>query len=217
MNTTSNRARLSLCVCAGLLGLVALALSGCSDHGPVGIFSPELFHKTVNGPNLVYYASNQISFTATVDYNGCTNCYSGVEGVPANTDVMSMIITVANNGGSGTYGPVQATFSSPDSHLVFIDSTGPGAPAAATGASSFGSGTEVMPFAQTAVLLYQGYYNPFPLGSWYEDNPNYSVAFYYTANGPYNGTTFSPQVNLKIQDGLGYSYQSSLTIYVTQN
>jgi hypothetical protein len=221
MNTTSNRARFSLlaCACAGLLGLAALALSGCSDHGPVGIFSPELFHKNVNGPNMVYYASSYISFTATADYNGCTTCYSGVEGVNVSEDqdLMSMIITVANNGGSGTYGPIETTFSSPDSHLVFINSTGTGAPAAATGASSFGVGTEVLPFAQTAVILYQGYYYPYPNGSFYEDSANASVYFYYTANGPYNGTQFKSLVNMTIQDGLGNTSYSSLIIYVTQN
>jgi hypothetical protein len=97
---------------ACLLGLLALAAFGCSDHGPVGIFSPELFHKNVNGPQLAYYTANQISFTVQTD-SGCPACVynytTTYNGIPI--EVPNMSVVVVNNGGSGTYGPLQVTFS----------------------------------------------------------------------------------------------------------
>src|SRR5665213_464583 len=268
-----------------LLGLVGVLASGCSDHGPVGLYSQELFNKHVNGPNLVYYAANQISFTTTAPLNspcqgfsgppgqlnayfagqtdicgGTTTVGSGPNGFPRDN---SIIVTIANNGGSGTYGPVQATFSSSDPHLVFEGNTsgsqGWAAPdilQTSAGAdqsnsagqalfaanppvplgldspncncgraiSNLGSGSEILPAAQTSVILYQGYFaNNNPSASYTDESQNFSVAFYYTPNcsggppgSPYSNLTITVPVTLTLLDGLGNTYVSTFYIYIYQ-
>src|ERR1700677_3075742 len=113
MSTLLNRPRSAGRATAwvSLLGLFALAAFGCSDHGPVGLWSSELFHKNVNGPQLAYYSANQISFTVETD-SGCPACvYNYTATYNGNPiEVPNMSIVMVNNGGSGTYGPVQTSF-----------------------------------------------------------------------------------------------------------
>jgi hypothetical protein len=249
MSTTLNRPRFQAWF--GLLGLAALALSGCSDHGPVGIFSPELFHKNVNGPLLAYYSANQISFTVQAD-SACSNCVTIYTASPPNgtIPVPNLAVVIVNNGGSGTYGPVQNVFSvqtdaqtapgqgftNPGTDPIVVqlegnnggsgawvtpqDGNDPSSCDCGTAISNLGAGSEIAAFAQTQVTLYQGYFNGNNANSGYvDDTQSYSLAF--TVNpgtvgtGAWNGQLYSVPIYMSIRDGIGDSYASSFTLYIT--
>jgi hypothetical protein len=254
MSTPLNSARrgaLATLIACGL-GLIGLAVSGCSNHGPVGLFSEELFNKSIGGPNLTFYSASSVSITTFVEQypgtpNGpgdCTTCYTGVQyfdglyesnGTPAGrgpylTGYYSLSVVLVNNGGSGTYGPVQVTFTASDPNMFFHGS-GPttGADLSDKGCnaiSEFGSGSEILPSSQTQVPLVQGYVGP--NNTLNDDNANFSLQFYYTFNsntavgGGYDCNCSTPSyitvpINMTITDGIGNTYYSSFDLYITQN
>lgn len=216
MNTVLNRAAGGAARLA-LLGLCAWTLSGCSDHGPVNLFAPELFNHHIGGPNLVFYSASQTAWPP----NLTTSQPSGT------STAMQIIVNIANTGGAGTYEPLSVTFTSSDCHVVWdYDAPGSGLysnanawdqPANsgqnyALAVSPQGAGTEVPASSQSFVQLYQGYYNG---SSPVVANSGISAAFYYAPNGSCSACT--PTINMAITDGLGNVYNTSFTITVTQS
>jgi len=207
----------------------------------VGIFSPELFHKNVNGPQLNYYAANQITFTVSSD-SDCLNCAVGY--YPPNLGgsfaVPNMLVTVVNTGGSGTYGPIQAQFSAPnyttsaDPVIVNFEGNNAGSgdwvtPQAGndppnppcdcgTAISNLGSGSEIGAFAQTQVGLIQGYFNGNNQNNTFVDDNDqqFSVAFTLSqGTDAWDGVTVYPvPITLTMLDGIGKTYTSVFYIYL---
>ncbi|HTB22304.1 MAG TPA: hypothetical protein VK914_06335 [bacterium] len=215
-----NRARGGFLGLAGgcLVGLFALLASGCSNHGPVGVFSPELFGKNIGAPNLQLYAATNLTITTYTYSSGCLNCYSdftngSTAGGPGE-DWWEMEVSISNVGGSGTYCPVVATFSATDPYLQFV--TNPavqGAPAGASAVTQLGVGNEILPFSQTVEGMYQGYDNN---GDLVDFTTGFSLAFVYK-NNPSNPPPYYPvNITMTMTDGLKYTYVSTFPIYVVQ-
>jgi hypothetical protein len=245
MSTTLNRPGLKAWAC--LLGLFALAVSGCSDHGPVGIVAPELFHKNVDQPELAYYAATQISFTVQSSplSNSTSNVYPYYTLYDGNTiAVPNLVVTVVNDGGSGTYGPVQCSFSASgfnstaDPFVLTFEGNDNGTGAwvspqtgydpssqdVGTAISNLGSGSQITSFAGTQVTLFQGYLNnpSNPSNSSYvDDSPYYSLAFTVSPGAQgfsnWNGTTYTVPVTMNMEDVYGYTYVSSFSLYISLN
>lgn len=224
MNGTSNSraGRVRAGFWAALLPLFAAFAAGCSNHGPVNLFSPELFHHYIGGANLTFYDANNNTYNTTTPVNGCGNCYS----TPNAAAFQSLTITVVNDGGAGTYGPVSVSMTSSDGHLVW-SWAGSGANSSyafnlppsqgqniGLAVSDFCGQQEILSGDQTSVPLAQGTAaecsQPF--------NTNDSASFYYTPNPAYAyGVQITVPITLLIWDGLGNEYTSTFNIYVTQN
>jgi len=201
----------------------------------VGLFSPELFNKSIGAPSLVFYSASAISITTFPATSCCYTCYSAVEYVNnldngcgnIAGDYYGLVVTLVNNGGSGTYGPVAVTFTSGDPLLQFYGTVPPvaGQPSEpyCTAVSQFGSGTEILPGSQTQVPLLEGYEGA--NNGLIDDSNIFSLQFYYPYNAAQgytcascaNPTYFPVPINMSISDGLGNRYYQSFDIYIAQN
>jgi hypothetical protein len=211
---------------AGLLGLFTLVLlmAGCSDHGPANLFSPELFNKNIAAPNLTFGSASAISFTtfapdAATHNTGPTSCGQLLNCFSQNGSWLSVALTVVNTGGAGTYAPVLATFSSSDPRMMFLINN-PSNSRFATAISPDGAGNEILPNAQTAVTLEQGWTVN---GSLYYNNTGLTLQFYYADNtlsdyscpgGVCNEVTVP--VTMSLQDGLGVTYTDTIYFYISE-
>jgi len=221
MSTPLNSRLRALAAWASLLLLLGLGLAaaGCSDHGPVNLFAPELFNKNVGAPVLGFGSASSISFTTQapdVATHG-TTCATNLNCFSQYGSFFGVAVTLVNTGGAGTYGPVQVTFSSSDPLAVFYVNN-PATSKYATAVSSFGSGNEILANSQTSVSLEQGWSVN---GSLYFNSTGLSFQFYYgDANpadygqNPYRVVTVP--ITMAIADGLGNNWTSTFDIYVTQ-
>jgi hypothetical protein len=225
MNSRNSRRGLSAFAAVGLAAFAALlGGSGCTNHGPVNLFAPELFHKNVAGANLAFYTASSITQTVYAIGSGHTsgNCACEADGSGGYLDLSVVLV---NNGSSSTYGPVQVVFSG--DQYFFPRPTYNGQ---AVAVSTFGSGTEIAANSQTQVSLDQGYasgsgYNLFLNGSGGSNGqPNtywYSLQFAYTppagstpvASGT-NPNLIPETITMLITDGVGETFSSSFTLYM---
>jgi hypothetical protein len=165
---------------------------GCADHGPVDIFSRELFNKTIAPAQLDFAASAPITATA-----GAFNSYQSVD------------ISLINDGASSTYGPLVVIFTCADPlmHLVPVAA---GGPVMAFGANS--TGKEVR--ASTAFIPLDGGYQY--NGENIETLSSTSFQFYY-GNGPGTlvpGTLYTPIIFINIKDAIGNTWNTQYPQYI---
>jgi hypothetical protein len=190
---------------AGLL-LAALALCGCTDHGPVGIYSKELFNKSIAPPRLDYASASALTFTP------------GAPGSAGTSNIFSALVYVANYGNSSTYGPVLATFSCPDPNLHFIltnsqnQTVAWGTPGVMPQAVADNSpGTEIIANSSSLQTLLRGYQNN---GADYVTDATNSYQATYFFAPTYNGTPHTMIVYMVLQDAIGNTWDTQFTILV---
>jgi hypothetical protein len=215
MNSTFNKLRRpALALIAGL-GLLALGTAGCTDHGPVGLFSQELFHRNIGLPHLDISSAIGVSQTTT-----CAFAYRALTGT---SGAMEVTVYLQNDGGSSTYGPIEADFSLTDPNTHFVLSNGQ------TQAMAFAAnapGTEV-PTSQTNFLqLLRGYSQSgqdFIVDStdsfelWY-NNPAVPGGCGYPCScnvAYYPGTDTHPvTIYMLIKDAIGDSWNAQFIVYI---
>ena len=182
MNSALNR--LGLFMLAGL----GLALAGCTDHGPVGLFSKELFNKNVAPPHLDYNSASALTFTVSP---GFADNSSGPFAMAT--------VSIMNNGGCPTYGPVLAAFSCADPNLHFFPTNGV---VEAYGANA--SGQEV-PNNTNLVTVLRGYRQN---GTNNVIDPNNSFEFWYAVPAYSSPLPLDHAVpiTIAIQDAIGGSW-----------
>jgi hypothetical protein len=202
MNSTFNSLKLAAFACA--LALLGLGAAGCTDHGPVGIYSKELFNKNILPPHLDFAVASGISFTAC---GGSSGTGSGAVNTAGGT--LAEIVSIVNNGGSSTYGPILVTFSNTDPHFHFLSLTiTPQLPQAVC---QNGVGLE-LPANGATFTLERGYGSN---GADYVVDVTNSFEFWYDNMACNGGNTVIPeQILMQIQDGIGDTWNTSFTLYI---
>jgi hypothetical protein len=175
------------------LALLALAAAGCTDHGPVGLFSKELFDKNVAPPRMDYSVASPLTFTVNVGY-------ASAAGFPA-----LVTVYLINSGGCPTYGPIQAVFSSADANLNFIATNGQ---VAAYGSNVAG---QEVPNSTATVAMLRGYRQN---GTNLVVDPNDSFEFWYSvpAYSPGLPADHAVPVDIAIEDAIGNAWSSQFFI-----
>ena len=172
--------------------MAALLLAGsfgCADHGPVDVFSRELFDKNIAPAQLDYAVATPLTVTTNVP-----------------SSPTSIGVSLINNGASSTYGPIVVTFSSSDPLLVLIPEAF-GAPVLAFGADS--PGKEVR--ASTVLIPVVGGYQS--SGGNIETLSSTAFRCYYNGTPPpfpYTPVT----IFMKIQDAIGNTWNTQFLMYV---
>ncbi len=181
-----------LAVCA-LFAL--LALTGCTDHGPIGLYSKELFNKEIGPPRMSYSSYAQ----------------DGLDGDgSAYTDHVSVYL--ANTGGSSTYGVVTVVFSSSDTHVAFVPAPTDPSPTTTQQLGFFGSqGVELPANSGSTWMGEQGFVSS---GVNIIYSPTWSFQFYYngTIAGGANATPIYPTIYMDIKDPLGEEWKDQFQI-----
>lgn len=216
-----------------VLGLFALAASGCSNHGPVNLFSQELFGKYQGPPDLqvVSYGTsdnNGITVTASTQYSGCTNCFSYSPSEPPSSVTNDLSgyycgvqVSINNVGASGTYGPVNVTITSSDPNMMIFENNPPNELNPLSGLNlvtavsyNIGSGIELMPAAQSTTVLYEGYV--YGNNSMYQQDQNWTFYFVYNESSHVGFNQLVP-VTLAMEDAIGYRYSSVIYLNIVEN
>jgi hypothetical protein len=201
MNSIFNSLKLQHWLMAASLAVLALANTGCTDHGPVGIYSQELFNKFVSSPHLDFSSASGVTFTV----NNCCLGYSSSSTVPPSTP-FSAFVYLDNDGGSSTYGPIIVYFSckpTPYLHLVSEYNQ-------VIGLAADGTGQEV-PANGTTLVLERGYD---VTGTAEVIDVTDSLQFW--SSVPYgSGANFTPVIiDMRITDALGEKWDNQFTVYI---
>jgi hypothetical protein len=192
---------------AAALVLATLALCGCTDHGPVGIYSKELFNKTIPPPRLDYSSASSVTFTPGPQSpsGGWSNQFSAT-------------VYIANFGNSSTYGPVLATFYANDPNLAFTlvngnDQIVPwGTPGVLPQAVADNApGTEIPANSSALQTLLRGYSTN---GTDYIVDATDSYLATYNYPAVYTGVTHTIIVYMVLKDAIGNSWNTQFTIFV---
>jgi hypothetical protein len=170
-----------------IIALIVAGSFGCADHGPVDIFSRELFNKSISPAQLDFAAAAPITAGAST-----VSSYQSVD------------ISLINDGASSTYGPLVVIFTCADPlmHLVPVAS---GGPVMAFGANS--TGKEVR--ASTAFIPLDGGYQY--NGQNIETLTSTSFQFYY--NGV-PGTFYTVPIFMNIKDAIGNTWNTQYLQYI---
>lgn len=197
MNSTFNSWKLPTWLCAWAIAALALGMSGCTDHGPVGNYSEELFKQYVAPPHMDFSSTSQLTFTVQ------TGALGNSAGQP-----FPFYVYLINDGGSSTYGPIVVQFYVHTAQIPYMNFIASYGMTAAIGAD--GTGQEI-PANGTTLTLERGYVLA---GVPTVSDITCSLQFYSTKNYV-NGATYTPVIiDMLIKDGLGETWTNQCTVYV---
>lgn len=198
-----------------LAGAAALILLGfftgaCSDRGPVGLYSKELFNREIPGPQLAYYSDSTQAGTLQITQNGdYPQLSSGVDGSPG------ILVNLVNKGGSSTFGAIAVTFTILGADFTLVKQPYP----SATGVTQayYGQDAKEIPANSGAALPLSNGYNISGVTYMVCSDFSFQIYFNYQPGiNSHSAYTYSPVIQLLIKDPLRNTWHDQFrpTIYV---